>query len=213
MLSLLLLLLLLPNGDAERYRPYLNFYFTKLKSINEKDYFLSNFNDAELIFLIKKITELFHKYHFFHALLLEQADDQEELDLLTQWQRHYYIDIYNEYHSLFGNASSNAITEIYQILEENTSFQFLVKLLLELKDQSVNIDTWESLEKAYSYYQFKKDSLYKKESKVESEQKLDSYTEVINSGGSLYDKVSSDEKEHISKSINMFLISIRNSKL
>ena len=213
MVSLLLLLLLLPNGNNEFYRPYINFYFTKLKSTKEKEYFLTNFKDSNLILLINNITELFHEYPFFHAALLEQAEDEKELDLLTQWQKHYYLDIYNEYINAPSNNVSKELTEIYQSLEKNTSFQFLIKLLSELSDQTEGIDKWESLEKAYSYYQLKNNSPYKKETLEDINQKLDSYTEVINSGGTLYDKVSSDEKIYISRSINMFLSRISNPKM
>lgn len=149
---------LLMLSDDERQTSFpekiFNFYFIDLKLTYEKEFFLSNFKHDDLLNSIRYLTELFHKYPFYNSSLMELARNKKEVDLYTKWQRKYYIDIYTEHNSTSFDYNSRTI-EIYNILQSNSSFLFLMNLFNDLKSKNDDRNKLNTLYTGFAYYYLK----------------------------------------------------------
>jgi hypothetical protein len=204
-----MILLLLPDLYDERNKIYLNLYFTKLNRIEDKEYFLTNFKDKTLINTIRIISDLFNKYNFYHPEILLYTKTTSDSKLLTRWQRNYYIDIYSEYINAKENKNSK-LTELYSLLQSNSSFVFLTTLFNDLnKVEDEHKDFNKALKKIFTYYNFKKDSPFKQYSKKENNEKIKQYESLLFSGKSVFEVLDTKEKEQVKKSIDFFYSRIR----
>jgi hypothetical protein len=182
------------------WKQYLDFYFLKLGSTIEKNHFLDNFTDFGVKETICTLSELFNNYSFNDLNYFKYVNSKKELDLITKWQRRYYLDMYLEYHKRTNDHRSN-ITEIYQELILNKSFAFLVELLNALGENEVD-EKKVFLSNTFSNYFLKIDSPYQKETINESIEKLKKYTDLISSGISVLSQISPEEQAHIQKSVD-----------
>ena len=188
------------------WKQYLDFYFLKLGSTTEKNHFIENFKDFGVTDTIQTLSELFNNHSFYDLIFFKYVNSRRELDLITKWQRRYYLDIYLEYQKRSDNHTSS-ITEKYNALLVNSSFAFLVEFLNVIEENEVDRDK-ESLSKIFSYYYLKIDSPYQKETKNESNEKLKLYTDLINSGISIFSQIPPEEQLQVKKSIDYFFSKI-----
>ena len=188
------------------WKRYLDFYFLKLGSTIEKNHFLENFTDFGVTDTIRTLSELYNSHSFYDLVFFKYVNSRRELELITKWQRRYYLDIYLEYQKRSDNHTSS-ITEKYNALLVNSSFAFLVEFLNVIEENEVDRHK-ESLSKIFSYYYLKIDSPYQKETKNESNEKLKLYTDLINSGFSIFSQIPPEEQLHVKKSIDYFFSKI-----
>jgi hypothetical protein len=191
---------IIKNIKSRGWKQYLDFYFLKLGSTIEKNHFLDNFTDFGVKETICTLSELFNNYSFNDLNYFKYVNSKKELDLITKWQRRYYLDMYLEYHKRTNDHGSN-ITEIYHELILNKSFAFLVELLNALGENEAD-EKKVFLSNIFSNYFLKIDSPYQKETINESKEKLNKYTDLISSGISVFSQISPEEQAHIQKSVD-----------
>ena len=191
---------IIKNIKSRGWKQYLDFYFLKLGSTIEKNHFLDNFTDFGVKETICTLSELFNNYSFNDLNYFKYVNSKKELDMITKWQRRYYLDVYLEYHKRTNDHRSN-ITEIYHELILNKSFAFLVELLNALGENEVG-EKKVFLSKIFSHYFLKIDSPYQKETINENKEKLKKYTDLISSGISVLSQISPEEQAHIQKSVD-----------
>ncbi len=120
------MILLLPQYDNQR-EYYLEFYFSKLRTLESKKHFVQNFKDIYLIDFLNKFTELIICNPFYSSAISQFASEYKLSEKkLTKYQRLFYVDIYKASRSENNN---NDIEILYQrLLDCNRSFRFLVSL-------------------------------------------------------------------------------------
>lgn len=183
---------------------YLNFYFNELKTLDEKDHFMIHFSDKTITEKIQYCTKLFHEYPFYHSSIIQYANFFDDPNLITTWQRNYYADIFKEYDNKQEKRNPK-IDEVYTELKSNTSFSFLVELMLELHASKNDLAVDTIIHNVLQYFYLKNNSPYYKEDHIQLENKLDELSTLIQNGQSVIDTIDPIEKKYIEKSINTFI--------
>jgi len=101
---------------------YINFFFDKLQTEEEKLNFIKNINDPLLINSIKYLLQQFIDLNYNDIKVLEFADTcnipRKEI---LKWHRSFHFSVLNEYWE--GNE-----TNYFKQLKNNQSFQYLLSL-------------------------------------------------------------------------------------
>lgn len=133
--------------DSELNNKLIKIYFDNL-CIKDKIRFL--YQNFEIINDIRVLTDLFIQYPFYHAKIIEATQHIEKLDKITEWQRCFYFDVYNEYNNnaysegVYNYSAKDEVSSLYKMLElKNPSFQFLIKLDRSLQSDITSLDKGE----------------------------------------------------------------------
>ncbi len=148
--SLLLLLLLLNDEENEPVNPYLEFFFTMLKTQKEKQKFLNDYNNKFIKDLLNDLIELFIKYPINHpeihsfcerklrtknsseqeseilqSKLIEISEGSSVTDIITKFQKQFYQDAIR--FSTQDNEVNNSVTYYNRLKEvNNPSFLYYI---------------------------------------------------------------------------------------
>lgn len=118
------MLYLLLLTDPEKYT---EFYFTKLKYKEDKDFFLESFQEKSLTSFLGDLTYLFIK-HPFHAEEITAYIKKNELKYrdkvyvldpvtITKYQKQFYSDVYGEY-------KETGKCDYYDEIKSNSAFWY-----------------------------------------------------------------------------------------
>lgn len=110
-----------------RFLIYFNFYFLQLKGYFEKESFLNNFHDEDIKSNLIYLKNKFLRYGFHADEILVHARTETELNIITKWQKSFYLEIFNEYH-WHSSKQYMSLTNDFSNLKSNPSFQFLLNL-------------------------------------------------------------------------------------
>jgi len=123
---------------------FIKSYFENVSN-NEKSKLIDQ--NLEIINSVRRITDLFIQYPFYHRRIIEETQHIEKLDKITEWQRCFYFDIYNEYHTsgysggVYKYNIIDEVSNLYKTLElKNSSFQFLIKLDRSLQSDVTSLE-------------------------------------------------------------------------
>lgn len=110
--------------------PYIHFFFSDLKTSEEKEEFLRNYNNASLVSLLREMLQLFILYPFNDKHILEfgyshfSSEDKRKIKRkLREWQKSFYLHTLQE-------GVSNTELENYLMLKKsnNLSFNYLLEI-------------------------------------------------------------------------------------
>ncbi len=119
----MLLLLLLLEKPRDHY---VEFFFTKLRKKEDKEFFLNNFNDEFIVDRLNNLTDLFLRYPFYAPEIKEFVRKEingilrfdQSFKKITEYQLQFYLDIYSEFGILKDYGS-------YTEIKGNRSFQYI----------------------------------------------------------------------------------------
>lgn len=110
--------------------PYIHFFFSDLKTSEEREEFLRNYNNASLVSLLREMVQLFILFPFNDKNILEfgysrfMSDDKRIIRRkLKEWQKSFYLHTLEE-------GQSNADEGNYLMLKKsnNSSFNYLMEI-------------------------------------------------------------------------------------
>lgn len=115
----------------DKNNPYIDFFFRKLKTYEEKEAFLKNHNDPLLINLLKGLLDLYTRKPFFDAEIkdtyyrfIDNDNDHESLQkLLTEWQELFYVYTLEERNNGIQSPHFKGLLEA-----NNPSFNYILEL-------------------------------------------------------------------------------------
>jgi hypothetical protein len=108
-------------GDKQNNK-YIDFFFDKLQTEEEKLNFINNFNDSLIINSIKNLLQQFIDFNYNDIKVLEFADTYYiPRQNILKWHRSFHFSVLKEYWN--GNE-----TDYFKQLKNNASFQYLLSL-------------------------------------------------------------------------------------